>query len=293
MTALTTTRNAAAISRWASGGGLNRKRGAAACWCLATLLFSVLLVPHARAEVGSSDPQSTGISVAPDHVGIDLLFGGADLSVRAEVPPGDAVGVRLTGPREQLRLQRKGRVWGVLWTGVEEVTIDDVPAVYLLAASAPLTDLARPEDLATHDLGYAALVADAGSNGDVFRELIKLKENQDLYAESVGDVLLTEGGANGAATLTASFRLPARVPPGTYTIELFGFQGREIRPLGSTTFQVEHTGLARALHQLALQHGLLYGCAAVIIAVIAGLLTGLVFGLRSGKKQTRVHRTGE
>ena len=252
-------------------------------WCLALLLLWVPLPLDARADAGPTAPQTGAISVAPDRVGIDLLFGGADLTVRGEIPAGYDAGVRLIGPRQRLELKRKGRIWGVLWTGMEEVTLDEVPVAYMLATSAPLPDLAGADDLASRDLGYAALVRNAGGQGDVFGELIKLKQREGLYAESAGQLTVTTGSEPGTATLEASFRLPARIPPGKYAIDLFGFQGGSIHAFGSATVQVEQVGLARAIHGLAMQHGLLYGCAAVLIAIIAGLVTGLVFGLRSGK----------
>lgn len=251
-------------------------------WCLA-LLLGVLFALDAHADVGPAAPRTGEVSVEPDHVGIDLQFGGADVTVRAEIPAGYEAGVRLMGARQRVELKRKGRIWGVLWTGVEEVSLDDVPTAYMLSTSVPLPDLAGADDLAGQDLGYAALVRDAGPEGDVFRELIKLKQREGLYAESVGDLTLTAGSGPDTATLVASFRLPARIPAGTYAIDVFGFRGGRIHAVGSATVEVEQVGLARALHGLAMQHGLLYGCAAVVIAILAGLATGLVFGLRSGK----------
>jgi uncharacterized protein (TIGR02186 family) len=253
-----------------------------AAWCLA-LLLGVPFALNARADVRPAVGQTGALSVAPDRVGIDLLFGGADLTVRAEIPAGFEAGVRLIGPRQQVQLKRKGRIWGVLWTGVEEVTLDDVPVAYMVSTSAPLSELAAADDLASRDLGYGALIRDAGGEGDVFRELIKLKQREGLYAESVGDLTVTTGGEAGRATLVASFRLPARIPPGAYAIDVFGFQGGRVHAVGSAAVQVEQVGLARAIHGLAMQHGLVYGVAAAIVAIIAGLVTGLIFGLRSAK----------
>jgi uncharacterized protein (TIGR02186 family) len=250
---------------------------------MAMLFLPVLFAPGARAEADPTAVQTGRLSVEPNRVGIDLLFAGADLAVRAEIPLGYDAGVRLVGPRQQLTLKRKGRMWGVLWTGVEEVTLEDVPAAYMLATSAPLDELAPEDDLARQHLGYAALVAGAGHEGEVFRELIELKQRDGLYAESAGGLTLTTASARATATLVASFRMPARIPPGVYAIDVFGFQGGSIHTLGSAAVQVEQVGLARALRVLAMQHGLLYGCAAVIVAIIAGLLTGLVFGLRAPK----------
>jgi hypothetical protein len=272
---------------------LHNNRRSGRCQRLAVLFLLAVCATGTRAD---DDPRASGdgqLAVEPERVEINLLFGGTDLTVRAEVPPGYEAAVRLIGPRQQVQLQRKGRVWGVLWTGVERITIDDAPAAYMLATSAPLTDRVAADDLVTHDLGRAALLPEDDPERDVFRELMKLRQREGLYAESIGGLSLTHSGAGGAPTVEATFHLPARIAPGTYTIGVFGFHGDDIRPIGSTTIQVERVGLVRDLHALAMEHGLLYGCAAAIVAIVAGLLTGLVFGLRSSKARWRSRRTGE
>jgi hypothetical protein len=134
-------------------------------------------------------------------------------------------------------------------------------------------------------------------------ELVRLKEHDGLFGIHEGALLRqgpgtksadpqtagfrAAGGAPAAAgprptqLLRGSLRLPARVPPGDYTLDLIGFDQQRVMHLGRATLRLEQVGTVRALRRFAMDHGLFYGIAASVIAILVGLLTGLLFRPKS------------
>ncbi len=245
----------------------------------------VILALIAAAAVAPAIAYAGPLTIVPERVAVGLFYDGIDLDIRLELPAGcDAAAVRLTGRAERLELKKKGKIGGVLWMSVGEVTFEDVPSVYLLATSGPLEELAPPEVLAHWKLGYHTVISAPPGDSTLLAELVKLKENDHLFAIAEGG-LRPSGGARddrGSRVLTGSFQLPARAPAGEYLVELFAFQDRQGVPLASARVTVEQVGIVRTLNDLAVHHGLLYGIAAVISAVAVGLLTGLIFSGKSG-----------
>jgi hypothetical protein len=258
-------------------------------------IFALLSVVASAAPAWGDDIASADLKVTPTSVPIGLFYSGATLEVSAQVPPGVEAALLVTGHSGRLELKRKGTRAGVLWMSVGEVAFDKVPVLYHLLTSAPLKGLASPEALRDLRMGYEALVpAPAGESG-ARDELIKLKTSEGLFAlreggfargrEVARPIAAASGpiGDVGRVALTAKVELPSLAPAGEYTVELVGFRDHKPFALGRTTVSLEHAGAVKALRQLAIDHGLLYGIAAVAIAIAVGLLTGLIFEPKSGE----------
>jgi len=265
-----------------SVAGLLSKAGVGFASVLVAAL-AVALVPPASAEQapGSPPPCDGGSAVHlradPPQVFVELLYRGTVLNVQADLPRPQPVAVVLEGEYGHVGLKRSGRVWGVLWMKVGDVEFDDVPTVYLVSTSGKLSRLGSAATRARHRVGYEALAARAGGDRSLFDEFVKLKEKAGLFSVQEGGVQFAPTDSGGAH-LSSSLSLPPKVPAGRYRIRLIGFDGGTPRCLGSLSVPVEHRGLVRALHDLAFEHGLLYGCVAVLVAMLAGLGTGLIFG---------------
>ena len=243
------------------------------------------------------------IVVEPPQVEIGLFYSGATVEVRAELPAGYQAVVRLTGDPQRLELKKLGKKAGILWMPVGDIAFENIPVIYQVLSSAPLRELGSPALLAQWSLSYDSLIP-ADSPGAAMREeLVRLKEHEGMYAiregglvRQVADVtptgpqaagLRAAGGAPAAGEpralelLRGSFRLPARVPPGNYSVDLIGFDQQRVIHLGHATLHLDRVGTVRALRRLAMDHGLFYGIAASLIAIVVGLLTGLLFRPKS------------
>ena len=254
------------------------------------IVLGLLLFAPAHTVVPQSTPEPSPLAVTPEKVAINLNYRGADLVVHANVPPGCAAAVRLLGRRERLILKQKGKRFGLIWMTAGEVVFDDVPIVYQAITSVPLAKLAPPQVLAENMLGCETVIAEAEDSAAWRAELVKLKQQQGLYQltekalvpTAVGTaVVSTTNSAEPATPLVGTMHLPALAPPGEYDVTLLTFRNGQAKCIASTTVRVERTGVVRAVHQLAFEHGLLYGCIAVLAAVVAGLLCGLLFQSKS------------
>lgn len=262
-----------------------------------------MMASLSRPATGQSEGAAGVVIVVPERVEINLFYSGANIEMAAEVPAGYEAAVRLMARPERLELKKLGKKAGVLWMGAGSATFENVPVVYQVLTSAPLADLGPPALRAQWGLGYDSLIPDLVPEAALRGELVGLKERDGLFALREGalarsgqSVPLASTGVTEAAPAgdpppvslaqppqlwRGTFRLPASVPPGDYSVDLIGFKGQHAVHLASATLRIEHTGGVKIVRQLAIDHGLTYGGAACLIAIIVGLLTGRLFRSKS------------
>ena len=225
----------------------------------------------------------SNLVVEPAEVRAGMFYSGATIRVTADVQSGLGVSLSLVGEEGPLELKRKGKVLGLIWMSVGEVTFDPMPHVYLLASSSELADLADAATLSSAGVGYEALKARARPGDSfLFQEAIRFKESEGLYGVLEGGVRLEPIG-DGLVRAEAEFVLPAKAPIGKYRILLHGFAPEGATLLAQDQVEVVKTGSAAFISDLAETHGLAYGVFAVGIAIGVGLITGILFGLGSKK----------
>jgi uncharacterized protein (TIGR02186 family) len=241
----------------------------------------MMLSPAIVVLIGLASPPK--IHVEPSTIEIGMFYGGTTLSVDATLEGGGDVVVICRGKPGAIELKQKGKVWGLLWMNVGEVSFESVPSVYLLASTAALSQLAPAGELRELGVGYQAVGDAAGGATDAaetFSGLVALKESDGLFVALEGGVHVESVGEH-VVHATAQLFFPAKAPPGEYVVEVFRFSAGHGVRVGSTVVKVRRVGTAALIASLAHQHGLLYGVVAVVIALVVGLLTGLVFGLGS------------
>jgi len=235
-----------------------------------------------------SQTSSVGIdTIQPQKIYIDSFFSGQKVDVRAVVPFGAKVVLRILGPKENLVLMKKGRVAG-LWMNVEQVHFQSIPKVYFLWTSEKLSALGSKETLKVMKIDYLSFLSGSLQNKNreeeslLVNELIKLKEADNLYNIFEGAIqikTLEKGVWNRA---NAILELPAKIYPGTYTLELIAFKEGKGRLVQASTIEVKLVGFPALVSNLAARKGLLYGTLAVIIATFSGLIIGIIFSARGG-----------
>ncbi len=119
-----------------------------------------------------------------------------------------------------------------------------------------------------------------GNVRELFRELIKLKEQERLYSFAK---LAVPNDPGESVAVSGDFSLPAGVPPGVYEVQMLGYRGGAAELLASEKLTTERVGLAHLIASTAQRHGLLYGILSVVVAIVTGFLTGVLFGAASKK----------
>ena len=226
-----------------------------------------------------------GLRVDPETVRVTSFFDGTSVEVTGLAPPDTELAVLVTGDPQPVDLRVKGKVWGLFWMNVATVHFDDVPAVYLLASSTHVCELAPFAERRRVGLGLDVLDAQSVTDDDptrreLFGELVAMKQRSKLYGVFEGDLRVEpQPSGTGAAAFSASIPVPAGIPEGRYTVTLWGFTDGSGAPLATTEVAVEAVGTVHEIRDLAQSHGLAYGMIALVVALVVGLATGFPFGL--------------
>jgi uncharacterized protein (TIGR02186 family) len=249
-------------------------------------LASALAAAVALALPRPDGPEVPPATIEPSRVEMTMFFTGTRIRVSAPVAADARVAIVLEGEAGTISAKRKGKVLGLIWMNVGDVSFDSVPDVYLVGTSCPLRALADHAALEELGLGLDILGdRSARTAGDraLFDELVRLKWDEGLWHVAESEVTLEPSPADGATLAATDFLLPARTPPGDYRVSVYAFTDGKAGIAAEGRLQVVQAGAAAFISDLAARHGLLYGVLAVVAAGAAGLLTGVAFGLGSGK----------
>jgi uncharacterized protein (TIGR02186 family) len=224
----------------------------------------------ARAEGLVADLTSHLIAITTGFTGASVvLFGATD-------GPGDVI-VAVRGPEREITVRRKSRVAGV-WVNTQQVTFDNLPSFYAVAASRPIADILSPATAAFYRLGIANLKLAASTPApsvvvDAFRTALeRTQQEAGLYVERMGKVDFL-----GERLFRTTITFPSNVPTGTYLVEVFLVRDKDIVSGQTTPLVVSKVGVDAAVFEFSTRQPGFYGAIAVVTAVVAGWLASLPF----------------
>jgi len=238
----------------------------------ALAVFAILQIPADAVR-----DNALVVDLSDDLIGISTGFTGANvLLFGATDGEGDVI-VLVRSPDSRVVVRRKSRVAGI-WINTDELTFDDAPGFYQVAASGPVADILPARLLETNQIGVDNIVFKpheflSPSEEQVFREaLVRNKQRSGLYGESVGDVSI-----QGGRLFRTRLELPANVPTGEYTVTVLLVDNREVVSRSTRQLSVRKVGIEAKVTEFAFEQSLWYGILAVLIALIAGWFAGFVF----------------
>ncbi|NIA08416.1 MAG: hypothetical protein GWP10_01235 [Nitrospiraceae bacterium] len=243
--------------------------------CLYIVLLIVFLLSLPAAAFGVS------LRLQPKNVLISAFYDGATVEATGEVPQDCRALILVRGPGEDVHLKKKGKVGGLLWMNMGNVTFQHTPCVYMLYADSNLSPSLDAE------VGFPALkkvidIIPANENKNfLFGEFLKLKESQSLYAVHLKSVSYIAGSGD-MRSFKATIIIPPRMRPGDYTVQAFAVKDGHVLNKASEDLRIKLTGFPHEIEQLAFGHSLIYGIIAVLVALTAGLFIGIVFKGKGG-----------
>ena len=253
-----------------------------------------LLPAAAGAEELSTDLSSHLVAIRSDFTGSQILLFGA-ITERGETRalpadgPGYDIVVVVRGPDVDLVERRKERVLGI-WVNRKSALFAGVPGFYAVASTRPLgiIDAAgggRAGGLFERNaIGIDNLVLDpvaahaddprlGRKEAEEYRAaLLRHNTAAGLYREQSGIVDFL-----GDSLFRTTVDLPARVPVGSYEIEVYLFRDGKVVDAQSLPLFVNKIGVGRYLFRTAHDDPLLYGLCAVIMALLIGWMAGILF----------------
>ena len=130
-----------------------------------TCLPLVSLALFAWLSVLPSAHAGTFSTVEPARISAGTFYNGAVLRVHGTAGIDSQVVVRIKGASEHHVFNRRGKIGGIVWGGIEHVTFLNAPSFYAVYTSASLEATATPEVRARLQLGYGPIEARMGVEG--------------------------------------------------------------------------------------------------------------------------------
>lgn len=243
----------------------------------ALLLALAVLTAPALAE----DGLTAGLS--QDYLQITSNFTGAELTVFGAVENPSPTGTRdvvvvVRGPDTTMTVRKKDRIAG-LWINDTRAKLQ-MPAYYFVTATRPLQQVTSADTLGRYELGITDLPAmTVVSDGDPapYAEALKRAQRRSgLYVQRDSGVEM-----QSATLFRVHVPIPAAVPRGSYTVEVYLFRDGEVTAAQSTPFYVDQAGFERRLYHFAHTWPLSYGFLTILIAVALGWLSTFFFRSRT------------
>lgn len=240
---------------------------------LVALIATSLRATPAPADELIADISQHLVAITTGFTGADVLLFGATGG------DGDVV-VIVRGPENTEVVRRKERIAGI-WINARQMTFQQVPAFYHVAASGDLAARPVPEILKKYDIGaeFQRIRASGAAENkhperaEAFRDaFIRAKQRQGLYAAKTWPVTFI-----GNRLFRTTIRFPANVPTGTYTVEVFNVTDGRVSNMLTTPLIVSRAGFGAAVYDFAYDYAAGYGVIAIIIALMAGWLAGTLF----------------
>jgi pyruvate,water dikinase len=247
------------------------------------LVLACVSLPHAARG-------GTFSSVTPERIAAGTFYAGATLDVRGSIGERSQVAIRVLGPSEHHTFNRRGKIGGIIWGGIEHVTFRHAPSFYGVYTSAALAVVARPAVRTQLSLGYETLEARMQVEGtlankrEMIEQFVRLKAGEGLYHLAPGAVHLGDA-EGGRRTFQMTVLLPATAPPGEIEVAVFELADGAL--IGQETAQVrlDRVGMPAALFRLAHEQGTFFGFLAVFVLVATGLGVDLLGSWRATRRR--------
>jgi uncharacterized protein (TIGR02186 family) len=214
--------------------------------------------------------------------------------VRGEADAGTDLIVKIASPEGHEALKKKGKMAGLLWMNVGELTFEGVPTLYFVHSTRKLEDILSREEMDKYVIGYPALERHAelkpalteGEKDLWFREFLKYKQASRLYDMSSGKLYTSDmkkespdlaAGKEGKQNYYTLLDWPYQAPPGDYIVTVYAVKDNKVIEKAETAVVVEQVGLVKTLSSMAKNRGALYGMLSILAALGAGFGVGMVF----------------
>ncbi len=254
----------------------------------ALLAAAALAVP--RPSAGEGDALSR---VEPSRIEAGSWYAGATLHVQGSVGERSQVAIRVVGPGEHHTFNRRGKIAGLIWGGVEHVSFEHAPSLYAVYTSAALGSLAPPEVRERLGLGYEALErevrvhASGGSAKELVAQFVLLKTSEGLYRMAPGAVHL-EDARLGRRAFEAAVPIPSGASPGTIEVTVLELSDGAVVASDHHAVALERVGMPAVLFRLAHEQGTAFGLLAVLVLVVTGVGVDLLGSRRLARQHPAI-----
>jgi pyruvate,water dikinase len=231
--------------------------------------------------IATAASAGTFSTVEPATVTAGTFYSGATLHVDGSIGEDSQVAIRVKGASEHHVFNRRGRIGGIMWGGIEHVTFRHAPSFYAVYTSAALEATATPAVRERLQLGYDPLETQMeveGTKADkhlMIGYFVQFKEKEGLYRIAPGAVHLSDP-QHGRRIFNAAIPLPASTPPGDLEVAVFELAKGTVIQEQTSKVRLLRVGLPAYLFRFTHQNGVLFGLVALFVIVTSGLAVDFV-----------------
>lgn len=219
------------------------------------------------------------IELAQVKIGVTMGFSGSYVRVFGDRRDLDTdVIITIEGPKRDITIWKKERVMGA-WVNRYSMLIEDVPAYYQYALSAPLTKMsvsnvvdAQKIEKTSYVNNLKAQISTDKQPKDIFvKSLLDQKVKQELFfAESESFTFLNDH------FFKVHFRIPASALTGEYVIKSLLVKDGEIIQRDEATLVIEQVGANAFINNAAKEYSLAYALICIAFAMFSGWLISVI-----------------
>ena len=217
-----------------------------------------------------------------DHVDISANFAGEHVMIFGAVSrPGDVI-IKVVSPPETIDLAHKAK-FGPFWLTAGKARVEKTPGLLYVLSNKPVDQLLDKNERDRYGLDLADSLTDAKVTGKVDAAdgwqdaFMHLKQQNGYYIQDGAAVKLVSN-----QLFSATMKLPAKLPLGTYRLEIYRVRAGQVRGHQEQTFDVREVKLERWVSDAAYTHPITFGVLFTLLALTIGLVLGIA--LRKGDR---------
>jgi hypothetical protein len=277
---------------------------------LLILAAAFLIAPAATWRTASAGRELTA-NVSPSVVDVGLNFTGDDVHIYGAAPDATDLVVTVDGPAKSVKVNKKGKVLGLLWMTVDRAEVQNMPAFHLVRSSGELDSILTSDEQVRLgvDSTSASIMTQARAVDTSDEEPLPEAKAEE-FIEGLHDTYVRDGryvpcasGQNAGQEASAGHTeaatpsdhevialengqwetwvsLPWDAPLGDYTVHSYSIEAGQVVASDTTTFTVKKVGLVDSLGSMAQHNGVVYGAVSLGIIIAVGLTIGFVFPKR-------------
>jgi len=222
------------------------------------------------------------VDTGTDRVAVTSRFTGRELLVFGALSHPGAVVVVLRSPPSTLAITQKVRT-GPIWLTGQKVTVENLPGVFEIAASAPLDRLLSASTRQALGLDPRELIAKARfvpepSDRQRWEQaVLQAKERSGSFVLADRAVKITDG-----RLFSVRLDLPASLPLGQYSLNTYLIRDGQVLAQSKERIDVEQVGLEQWVADVAEREPWLFGVGLTLLLAALGLGLGILMQRRSG-----------
>ena len=237
--------------------------------------FPLILLVISRGALAADDSMVTEMQT--HHVDITTHFTGQNILIFGALSkPGDVI-IKVTSPDESVALTHKAAA-GPFWLDGGKLTVRGTPGLFYLLSSRPIDQIVTAEEQQRYGLHLHNALIKAQidkpvpqSMGDWQAAFRSLKEHNGHYQKLPAAVKLVE-----KRLFSAIIELPAKIPLGTYHLDIYLVQNGQITSHQTRNLEVHQVQLERWIANAVNMHSWVFGVSFTVFAMVLGLTLGMV-----------------